>query len=59
MQRKRVQEKEISNIPFNATCRQSMPIDDKVKVNSLNMMEKLDKAYLLSTNTSPSKIMTL
>jgi len=28
-------------------------------VNSLNMMEKLDRAYLMSTNTSPSKIMTL
>jgi hypothetical protein len=59
MQRKRLQSKEMSSVPFNATCRTTMPIDDKVKVNSVNMMDKLDRAYLMSTNSSPSKIMTL
>jgi hypothetical protein len=58
MQRNRNLTKEISQVPFTATCRQSMPLDDKVKVNSLHMMENLSKAYLLSTSKSPSKVMT-
>lgn len=59
MQRTRdlAREKKISEVPFSATCRRTMPIDDKVKVNSLNMMDKLDRAYLMATNASPSKIM--
>lgn len=51
-------EKKISEVPFSATCRSTKPIDDKVKVNSLNMMDKLDKAYLMATNASPTKIMS-
>lgn len=59
MQRNRNLAKEIGQVPFTATCRQSMPLDDKVKVNSLHMMDSLSKAYLLSTSKSPSKVMTL
>lgn len=43
---------------FNGTCRSSKPFEDKVKVNSLHLMEGLDKAYLMTTKKSPSKIMS-
>ena len=48
-QRRRNVEKEISDVPFNSTCRPSLPLDEKVKINSVNMMSNLDKAYLITT----------
>ena len=31
-------------------------MDDKVKLNTLNMMEKLDKAYMMTTSKSPVQV---
>lgn len=59
MLRRRNSEKEVSKVVFIATTKRTLPMDDKIKVNSLHMMEVLDKAYTMTTNQSPKKILTL
>jgi len=34
-------------------------MDDKIKINTLHMMDVLDKAYSMVTKESPQKLMTL
>jgi hypothetical protein len=50
---------EISKFLFDSTCRRSLPMEDKFKVNSNHIMEGLDKGYLMTTNRSPKKIMSI
>ena len=49
--------KEVGDSIFVARSRSTQPLDVKAKSNSLRMMESLDKAYLMTTNRSPSLIM--
>lgn len=44
---------------FNGVCRRTLPFEDKVKVNSLNNMEGMNRAYLMATSKSPEKILNL
>jgi hypothetical protein len=57
IERRREPEKEVASVQFNATCRRTLPFEDKVKVNSIHNMEGMDKAYLMTTNRSPQKIL--
>ena len=41
------------------TSKRSLPMDDKIRVNTLHMMEMLDKAYTMTTKDSPEKILTM
>lgn len=59
IERRRHPEKEVGEVLFNGTCRRSLPFEDKVKVNSIHIMEGLDKGYLMATKKSPTKIMSL
>ena len=34
-------------------------MDDKIRINTLHMMEVLDKAYTMTTKESPQKILTM
>jgi len=34
-------------------------MDEKIKINTLHMMDVLDKAYSMVTKESPQKLMTL
>jgi hypothetical protein len=38
-------------------CRRTLPFEDKVRVNSLNNMEGMNRAYLMATSKSPEKIL--
>jgi|688.fasta_scaffold208915_1 hypothetical protein len=41
---------------FSSTVRNTALIEDKVKIQSLNSMEVLNRAYLMNTQRSPEKL---
>ena len=57
--RRRNSQKEVSRVVFIPTSKRSLPMDDKIRVNTLHMMEVLDKAYTMNTKESPQKILTM
>jgi hypothetical protein len=59
MLRRRASHKEVSRVIFVPTTKRSLPMDDKIKVNSLHMMDVLDKAYSMATKESPNKILKI
>lgn len=50
-------EKKISEAPFSSTCRPLKCQDDKVNIQTLHMMEKINKAYNMVTKKSPASVM--
>ena len=57
--RRRNSQKEVSRVVFVPTSKRSLPMDDKIRVNTLHMMEVLNKAYTMTTKESPQKILTM
>ena len=41
---------------FDSTCKRGLPFDAKIKVDSLQMMESINRSYLINTSKSPQKI---
>lgn len=55
-ERHRLAHKEMGETQFSSTCRTTKAFEDKVKVNSNNNMEGINKGYLMTTNKDPRTI---